>query len=74
MRYEINVSLHGHHFFATNERSITSLFQAKKVLAELCSRFTNKDGYEVSLTKYETTGSHYPNIQLENVEDLYFKN
>lgn len=54
MHYEINVSLDGYHLFGTHERSLTDERKAKQVYALFCSKFTVKDGYEISLTRYET--------------------
>lgn len=54
--YEINISLRGHHFFATHERSIRDKASAKRVFAELIRRFPKDDGFEISIVKYETSG------------------
>lgn len=56
MHYEINVSLDGQHLFGTHERSLTDETKAKRVYALFCHKFPAKDGYGVTLTKYETTG------------------
>ena len=58
MYYEINISLNGQHFFATNERSITDKHKLNKVYKELKEKFTNEDGYNITVTKYETVGKY----------------
>ncbi len=56
MCYEINVSLKGKHFFATAERSITNKWKLKEVYDVLKEKFPQEEGYEISVTKYETVG------------------
>jgi hypothetical protein len=56
MHYEINVSLNGHHFFATHERSITNIDKLKKVLDSLEKAFPKSEGYEISATRYSQIG------------------
>lgn len=56
MYYEINVTLNGRHFFATSERSITNEHKLKEVYDVLKERFSNEDGYNITITKYETVG------------------
>lgn len=53
MYYEINVSLHGKHFFATHERSISTEDKLKEVLKEFIRAFPSSLGYEISATKVE---------------------
>jgi hypothetical protein len=48
--YEINVSLHGRHLFATAERSCVTEAQAREVYAELSRRFSPAEGFEISVT------------------------
>lgn len=50
MYYEILVVKHGQHFFATDERSITTLTEAVKVYAALRGAFAKKDGYDVTVS------------------------
>ena len=50
MYYEINIALNGQHFFATNERSLTSCGQARAVYDEFKKRFLEKDGFKISVT------------------------
>ena len=56
MYYEINVALKGKHFFATAERSITNKWKLKEVYDILKEKFPHEEGYEISVTKYETVG------------------
>lgn len=56
MYYEINVALNGVHFFATAERSCPTYAQAIKVYKELEKRFPASEGYELTLTMWETRG------------------
>jgi len=59
MRYEINVSKNGRHFFATAQRSITAKEEeAQKVFMALKERFYEDDGYKLALTYWETRGTH----------------
>ncbi len=56
MYYEINIALNGKHFFATSERSITNEHKLKEVYNVLKEKFPNEDGYDITVTKYETIG------------------
>lgn len=56
MYYEINISLNGKHFFATSERSITNKYKLEEVYNVLKEKFSQKDGYDLTVTKYETVG------------------
>lgn len=56
MYYEINVSFHGRHFFATAPRSLQESFITKQVLREITKRFPEEDGYKITVTRYETFG------------------
>lgn len=56
MWYEINVSKNGKHFFATAERSITNGDKCNEVLSILRFKFPKNEGYEITVTKYETVG------------------
>jgi len=58
MNYSITVTYKGIHFFATAKRSITNETVLHVVYAELSKHFTKKLGYELLVTKWETTG--YP--------------
>lgn len=57
MYYEINVALNGRHFFATAERSITDRITLDKVIHTFKEKFPASEGYELSVTKYETIGN-----------------
>lgn len=57
MYYEINVSLNGTHFFATNERSIQTEDKYHQVLKALQEKFPESEGYHVSASLYEKKGT-----------------
>lgn len=57
MYYEIIVALNGRHFFATAERSIRDRATLEKVLDVFRECFTEKDGYKITVTKWETRGT-----------------
>lgn len=54
--YEINVSLNGHHLFATAPRSCVTESDMKLVLAEIAPRFPAGLGFKVSVTRWECVG------------------
>lgn len=56
MYYEINVSLMGRHFFATDKRSATSKYAAVTLYRDFKKRFPQAEGFEISVTYYELTG------------------
>lgn len=56
MYYEVNVSLLGEHFFATSERSITTLSRAMLVFFKLSKSFPSEDGYNVTVKVWRNTG------------------
>ena len=56
MYYEINVALNGKHFFATAERSITNKWKLKEVYNVIKEKFPQDEGYDISVTLYETIG------------------
>jgi hypothetical protein len=56
MPYEINISKNGKHYFATAERSLTTLGEATKVYNELKEFYPESQGFKLSLTKWETIG------------------
>ncbi|NIW00389.1 hypothetical protein GWN26_15190 [Candidatus Saccharibacteria bacterium] len=56
MYYEINVSQHGQHYFATSERSIRTKEQAEKMFEHFSDLFPAADGYEIRVTRYQKTG------------------
>jgi len=55
MYYEINVSLHGVHFFGTHERSLTSRAHALDVYRLLVERFPSTEGFAVDVSFHEIT-------------------
>jgi hypothetical protein len=63
MHYEINVSHNGKHFFATAERSLTTLDEAKRAYVKLKAAFPEKEGYLLTVTKRQTVGEF---VDLEN--------
>lgn len=62
--YEINVSLHGQHFFATHERSIVSEQKLKEVYNVFKEKFPKTEGYEISVTYWTKNGKE---IDMENL-------
>ncbi len=66
MYYEINVALKGKHFFATAERSITNKWKLKEVYDVLKEKFPQEEGYEISVTYYETVGK-FINMEQEKI-------
>ena len=56
MYYAINVALNGRHFFATAERSITSIEHAAQVYEKLCLALPETDGYDITVKKQERWG------------------
>ena len=57
MYYEINVALHGKHFFATADRSIQSESKLKDVYKVLKEKFPESEGYQLDVKKWETIGT-----------------
>lgn len=49
--FEINVSKHGRHYFATHARSIADRNTCKILFEEFMSKFPAKDGYCVTVSK-----------------------
>ena len=56
MYYEINIAKDGHHFFATAERSITNMVQAKEMYILFKEKFPESEGYEISVTRWDKVG------------------
>lgn len=56
MYYEINVSWHGQHHFATAERSLRDIYKANSLFKELKEKFPKDEGYEVSCTEWHCQG------------------
>ena len=65
MHYEINISLHGKHFFATAARSITDRNQLKKVHAKLVESFKEEDGFSISVSERRQVGCSVDMNELE---------
>ena len=63
MYYEINVSLNGRHFFATDKRSITNKRALKEVYTILEEKFPIEEGYIILVSCVETTGRY---LDMEN--------
>lgn len=57
MYYEINVSKNGYHFFATAERSITSLTQAEGMYEIFKEKFPENEGYAITVTRWDKVGN-----------------
>ncbi len=57
MYYEINISKNGSHYFATSERSITSMRELKEILPVLLEKFPEDEGYEVSASWKQVSGA-----------------
>lgn len=57
MSYEICVSKNGRHLFATHKRSITCLHELKPAYKEISAAFPTDKGYEISVSRWQTTGT-----------------
>lgn len=62
MFYEINIAKRNakgdyHHYFATAERSITSIERAKEIHAELSKAFPEPE-YNITVSYWEKIGHH----------------
>ena len=70
MWYEINVArlVRGryYHFFATDKRSITTRTELNQVYSKIKEAFPEPE-YEVSVTRYEETGTPFSNEQLKEL-------
>ena len=69
MYYEINVSLNGKHFFATDKRSITNKRALKEVYTVFKEKFPSEEGYDMLVSYVETKGKY---IDMEQ-EELSWK-
>lgn len=58
MYYEINVSLNGRHFFATDKRSITTERALKEVYPIIKEKFPPEEGYDILVSQMETKGRY----------------
>jgi|LakMenE01Jun11ns_1017448.scaffolds.fasta_scaffold9950417_4 hypothetical protein len=67
MPYEINISKNGKHYFATAERSLTTLGESTKLYNELKEFYPESQGFKLSLTKWETIGKE---IKIDGTAEL----
>lgn len=54
--YEINVAKDGKHLFATHERSLNTEHKTKEVYDKLVEAFPANEGYDISISYWETVG------------------
>lgn len=56
--FEFNVSYEGRHYFATSPRSFPTCQpdKAKRFYTDLCERFPESEGFNVSVTAWECVG------------------
>lgn len=54
--YELNVSQHGRHLFATAERSCKTYTEMLNVFLHLKKRFPVEEHFEITVTLWETKG------------------
>jgi hypothetical protein len=67
MSFEINISKNGKHYFATAERSLTTLDEATKVYNELKEFYPESQGFKLSMTKWEKRGKE---IKIDGTAEL----
>jgi hypothetical protein len=67
MSYEINISKNGKHYFATAERSLTTLSESTKVYNELKEFYPESQGFNLSMTKWEKIGKE---IKIDGTAEL----
>lgn len=63
--YEIIVSKNGCFIFATDKRSATDIWQAKKVYKLLKEKFPKSEGYSVNVTYWDCLGHAVASEELE---------
>ena len=68
MYYEINVSLNGRHFFATDKRSITTKRALKEVYTVFKEKFPHEEGYVILVSCMETKGKY---LDMEEEEKTW---
>lgn len=68
MRYEINVAKNGKHFFATAERSITTIEQLRAVFKSLLPILREPE-YTVSVSCIETVGREMDITEILESQD-----
>ena len=64
MYYEINVALHGRHYFATAPRSIQDNEKLLQVYGDIRARFPFAEGYTLSVT-YDPEVRYGVHVDLE---------
>ena len=62
MSYEINVSKDGQHYFATSERSITTLNHATELVQQFEKIFSEEAGFKISVARVQ---KNYHEIDLK---------
>lgn len=60
--YDINVSYKGHHFFATSDRSCTTMHHAQLVYLALVEKFPESEGYKITTTYWERSGERIEHL------------
>lgn len=65
--YEINVSLNGRHFFATDSRSAVDMEDAERLVFEFRKRFPVEQGFFVTCTHWRCGGQNidFPEFKAE---------
>jgi len=61
MWYEINVSKDGAHYFATHERSITTISRAIEIRDRLKLAMPEEEGFKFTITQKQTIGVEIKN-------------
>lgn len=56
MNYEINVAKNGTHYFATDERSLTTERAARDMYRHFLELFPESEGYSITVRYWQTTG------------------
>jgi hypothetical protein len=65
MHYEINVSLHGKHYFATHPRSLDTLQETKNMVTHFSLLFPEEKDYRIDIALIEEKITRY------NINDFY---
>lgn len=55
--FEINVSLNGHHLFATHERSISNINTLSCVLKIFKEKFPESEGYKITACQHHNSST-----------------
>lgn len=55
--YEINVSLNGHHLFATHERSLFNENEFIRALKIFVEKFPESEGYSISASRQNNSST-----------------